>query len=65
MKWHSTGTNTGRFGELPATGKKVKIEGLSHLYFNEDGKMYQEDVFYNELNLLQQLGYSLNPPIVE
>ena len=26
---------------------------------------YEEDVFYNELDLLQQLGFTLKPPIVE
>ncbi len=64
MHWTSTGTNTGVFGEFPATGKKVKINGLSHLYFDDMGMLYQEDVYFNELDLLQQLGYTLNPPIV-
>ena len=64
--WTSfTGTNTGAFGELKATGKKVKISGISHLYFDESNKIYKEDVFYNELDLIQQLGYTLNPPITE
>lgn len=65
VHWVFTGTNTGEFAEVPATGKKVKVMGLSQLYFNEDGKMYREDVYYNELDLLQQLGYTLNPPVVE
>ncbi len=65
VQWVFTGTNTGEFGEVPATGKKVKILGLSQLHFNEMGKMYQEDVFYNELDLLQQLGYTLKPPVME
>ena len=43
-------------------GKKVKINGLSHLYFDDAGKLYREDVYFNELDLLQQLGYSLQPP---
>jgi steroid delta-isomerase-like uncharacterized protein len=64
-KWIFTGTNTGIFGESPATGKKVKILGSSVIYFNSQGKIIQEDVFYNELDLLQQLGYTINLPIVE
>jgi predicted ester cyclase len=60
-----TGTNTGIFAEAVATGKKVKISGLSHLYFNNEGKIYQEDIYYNELDFLQQLGHSLIPPITE
>jgi len=60
-----SGTNTGVFAETQATGKKVKINGFSILHFNNEGKMYLEDVHYNELDLLQQLGYTLNAPILE
>ena len=65
LLWQSTGTNTGVFGEVPPTGKKVRINGLSQLYFDEAGKLYREDVYYNELDLLQQLGYTLTPPNME
>ncbi len=65
MNWECTGSNTGVFGEMRATGKKVKIQGLSHLYFTEEGKLYKEDVYYNELDMLQQLGYTLTSPVLE
>ncbi|WP_273567345.1 ester cyclase [Maribacter halichondriae] len=65
LQWTSTGTNTGIFGESAPTGKKVKLQGISHLHFNAEGKLVQEDVYYNELELLQQLGYTLNPPVLE
>ena len=60
-----SGTNTGVFAGIPATGKKVKVSGFSILHYNDEGKMYLENVYYNELDLLQQLGYTLNPPILE
>jgi len=63
--WTFEGTNTGVFGETPATGKKVKVSGFSIVHFNENGKMIQEDIYFNELEFLQQLGYILNPPNVE
>ena len=63
--WTFSGTNTGVFGEFPATGKKVKVSGMSRVIFNDEGKIIREDVSYNELDLLQQLGYSLNPPNFE
>lgn len=63
--WTFTATNTGVFGEFPATGKKVKVNGMSKMLFNEEGKIVEEDVSYNELDLLQQLGYTLNPPNFE
>lgn len=63
--WTSKGTHTGMFGEMAATGKKVEINGLSQVYFNTDGKLVREDLVYNELQLLQQLGYTITPPVLE
>jgi len=63
--WTFTGTNISEFAEQPATGKRVTVNGFSHMYFNNNGKLYKEDVFYNELDLLQQLGYTLVLPVVE
>lgn len=65
FNWTFLGTNTGIFGEFPATGKKVKVNGMSKVLFNKEGKITEEDVTYNELDLLQQLGYSLEPPTIE
>jgi predicted ester cyclase len=65
VDWIFSGTNTGQFAEVMATGKKVKINGFSHLYFNEEGRIYREDIFYNELEFLQQMGYSLKAPILK
>lgn len=62
LKWTITGTNTGMFGEFPATGKKIKVSGITHFDFDEEGKFVNEEAFFNELSLLQQLGYSLRPP---
>ncbi len=63
--WTSSGTHTGTFGEIAATGKKVKINGLSQFYFDSKGRLIREDVVFNELDLLQQMGYTLNPPVME
>lgn len=65
IEWTISGTNTGVFGEVQATGKKVKISGFSRIIFNGEGKILHEDVYYNELELLQQLGYELIPPNVK
>ena len=63
--WSYTGTNTDIFGETPTTGKKINVSGFSVIHYAEDGKMIQEDTYYNELGLLQQLGYSLIAPVLE
>lgn len=65
LNWTMTGTNTGMFGEFPPTGKKVKVKGITHFDFDEKGRFIFEEVFFNELSLLQQLGYSLTPPEFE
>ena len=65
LLWHTEGTNTGTFGEVGPTGKKVKINGMSELYFDQTGRLCREIVYYNELDLLQQLGYALSPPVLQ
>ena len=65
LQWNARGTNTGIFGEVAPTGKRVNINGLSHLSFTKEGKIIKEIVYYNELELLQQLGYTLIPPNLE
>ena len=63
--WVFEGTNTGEFGEYLPTGKKARVSGVSIFTMDEEGKIEREDTYYNELYLLQQLGYTLNPPNLE
>lgn len=65
LNWDIKATNTGVFGDHEATGKKVKISGMTRIDLNEEGKIIYENVFYNELSLLQQLGYRLSKPNIE
>lgn len=65
VQWSADGTNTGIFGEIAATGKKVRMHGISQFFFDKDGNLEKEYVFFNELDLLQQLGYTLLPPVLE
>jgi len=60
IHWQMTGTNSGEFNGAPATGKKIKVSGLTRIHFNGDGKMDEQNVFYNQLDLMQQLGKTLN-----
>ena len=61
MRWTITGTNTGPLGDLPPTGKKFKVSGVTigHVV---DGKAREEWMFYNEVLSLSQLGFTINPP---
>ncbi len=60
-----TGTNTGPLsmpsGELPPTGKKVRFTGLG-IDRVQNGKITEELVVYNVLDLMLQLGFTLTPP---
>ncbi|WP_242158515.1 nuclear transport factor 2 family protein [Aestuariivivens sediminis] len=60
VHWEMTGTNTGEFNGSPATGNKVKISGLSRLHFNGEGKIDEENVYFDQLNMMQQLGKTIN-----
>lgn len=62
IHWGFKGTNTGEFNGAPPTGKKVETTGISEVQFNGEGQLYLEKVFFNESDLLNQLGYTVNPP---
>lgn len=62
LHWGFEGTNTGEFAGYPASGKKAKTEGLSRLHFNGEGKIDIENVYFDQLDLMQQLGITLAPP---
>jgi steroid delta-isomerase-like uncharacterized protein len=57
--WTVTGTNTGE-GALPPTGKSVEIRGMTICRFR-DGKIYEEDVFYDTAGVSEQLGLEAVP----
>ena len=56
ITWRSLGTNTGEFLGNAPTNKKVNVLGMSVWTFNEDGKAVQEDAFYDNQTLFNQLG---------
>jgi predicted ester cyclase len=66
--WTFSGTNTGifhtPFGEIPPTGKKVTFSGVA-IDRVANGKVVEEWVYFNPLVMLQQLGFTLNPPQVQ
>jgi steroid delta-isomerase-like uncharacterized protein len=50
-----TGTQTGPLGDIPPSGKKVKIRGMQISKF-KDGKMVERWGSSDELTLLKQIG---------
>lgn len=59
--WTLTATNTGPLGDMPATGKAVKITGFA-VSKVKNGKIYEEQTFWNVLDMYKQLGFQVVPP---
>lgn len=64
-KWTGRGTNTGMFGDQPASGKSSITHGFTILTYNEDGKAIMEEAYMDQLSYLQAWGYTLVPPTIE
>ena len=58
--WTFTGTNTGP-GEIQPTGKSVSQWGVNIIHF-KDGKIVEEWDGFDNVPLLEQLGYTIIPP---
>jgi steroid delta-isomerase-like uncharacterized protein len=65
--WTVTGTNKGALSEeIPATGKSIKISGVTILKF-QDGKIAEEWAYWNHggpASVMTQLGFTLAPPMM-
>lgn len=57
--WNFKGTNSGP-GRLPTTGKPADINGVSVAKF-ENGKITREEVYFDALQMLSQLGHLTAP----
>jgi len=55
IRWTAVGTNTGIFGELPATGKRVTVRGLI-LDEVVNGRVVERWELWDQMTMLQQLG---------
>ena len=57
MRWFAEGTNTGPFGNAPATGKPVRVEGL---LFDRvvDGRVAERWEQWDQPAMLRQLGFA-------
>jgi predicted ester cyclase len=52
------GTNDGYVGSLPPTGLPVELPYVHILHFNDEGKVNFGRAYFDQLNLMQQLGYA-------
>ena len=54
-RWTATGTNTGPFGEMQATGRRIEIEG-SIIDYVKNGKVSKRWELWDQMAMMQQLG---------
>ena len=59
-----SGINTGPLGEIPPTEKKFQVTGMGITRI-VDGKIIEDETYWNVLGFFQQLGFTLSPPKVE
>jgi steroid delta-isomerase-like uncharacterized protein len=60
-QWRVTGTHDGDLPGVPATHRKVSIEGCSVMHFGDDGLVHQEENYWDEAAMLRQLGVMPEP----
>ena len=54
-RWTAEGTNTGAFGEVPATGRRVRVDGLI-LDRVENGRVAERWEQWDQMAMMRQLG---------
>jgi len=55
VNWEGTGTNTGAGNGLPATGKSIRVRGMTFFRLR-DGRIFEEWTAFDQYSLLRQLG---------
>lgn len=54
-QWTCSGTHRGEFLGVPATGKRIDVNGMT-MSRVENGKIVEEQTYYDRLKLLEQMG---------
>jgi steroid delta-isomerase-like uncharacterized protein len=59
----ATGTNTGEFMGMPATGKNVDVQLIDIMRFGDDGLVHEHWGVFDAMAMMQQLGFApAGPP---
>ena len=58
--WTLTGTQKGKFMEIPATNKSIKFQGASILHI-AGGKVVELWAYWDRFSVMKQLGVALQP----
>jgi steroid delta-isomerase-like uncharacterized protein len=55
-RWTASGTQTGRWGGAPPSGKSAEFSGVNIFRFGKDGKVIEIWNHRDDLGLMEQLG---------
>ena len=55
VSWMISGTHKGEFMNMPPSGKKVSVEGIT-IHYLRDGKILDSNARWDALGLLRQIG---------
>jgi len=58
----ATGTNTGEFMGMPATGKSVDVQLIDIMRFGDDGLVHEHWGVFDAMAMMQQLGVTPSGP---
>lgn len=58
-----TGTNTGDFMDMPATGNSVVVKGIDIIRFGDDGLAHEHWGVFDMLGMMKQLGVVPDPAV--
>lgn len=61
VRWTFAGTHTGSLPDIPATGKTVRLDGLSFIRV-ANGKIVEERLGMDQWSAYRQFGFTLVPP---
>ncbi|MGE5109116.1 MAG: ester cyclase [Sphingobacteriales bacterium] len=57
ITWIMTGTNLGKIGEIPATGKPINTHGITIYHFH-NGKVCGHTQVFDRTTVMKQLGFA-------
>jgi steroid delta-isomerase-like uncharacterized protein len=60
VRWSATGTNTGKGNGLPATGRQIRVSGIT-IFRVSSGRIAEEWNETDELTMMRQLGLFPDP----
>jgi steroid delta-isomerase-like uncharacterized protein len=60
-EWRATGTHEGDLPGVPATHRRVSVDGCSVMHFDGDGLVFEEHNYWDEAGMLRQLGAMAAP----